>query len=65
MVPQLFVISTNAVLVMDQRTLVIKYRIPISEIEQMSLSPYNDKIVVFHLKKVSRDIAILLVIHVV
>ena len=54
MVPQLFVLSSNSILVLDQRTLVIKYRIPISEIEAMSLSPYSDRIVVFHLKKVRR-----------
>ena len=53
MVPQLLVLSTNALLVLDQRTLVIKYRIPTSEVEAMSLSPYNDKLVIFHLKKVS------------
>ena len=52
MIPQLLVLSTNAMLVLDQRTLVIKYRIPVVEVEAMSLSPYADRIAVFHLKKV-------------
>ena len=52
MIPQLLVLSTNAMLVLDQRTLVIKYRIPVVEVEAMSLSPYSDRIGVFHLKKV-------------
>ena len=51
MVHLVLVLSTNALLVLDQRTLVVKYRIPISEVEAMSLSPYNDRIVVFHLRK--------------
>jgi myosin-1 len=55
MVPQLLVLSTNALLVLDQRTLVIKYRIPTTEVDSMSLSPYRDKLVVFHLKKVGAE----------
>lgn len=40
-------------LLLDQRTLQIKYRIPASEIYRMSLSPYVDDIAVFHVKAVS------------
>lgn len=39
-------------LLLDQRTLQIKYRIPASEIYRMSLSPYLDDIAVFHVKAV-------------
>ncbi|KAK2150781.1 hypothetical protein LSH36_389g00009 [Paralvinella palmiformis] len=56
MVHLVLVLSTNALLVLDQRTLVVKYRIPISEVEAMSLSPYNDRIVVFHLRKTAMHV---------
>ena len=52
MVLQLLIVSTNAVLVLDQRTLGIKYRIPVTEIEAMSLSPYFDRVLILHLRKV-------------
>ena len=39
-------------LIMDQRTMQIKYRIPASEIIRLSLSPYFDDIAVFHVKAV-------------
>ena len=58
MVPQLLVMSTNALLVLDQRTMVIKYRIPVTEFVGMSLSPYNDKICIFHLQKVRTTVII-------
>jgi myosin-1 len=51
MVHHLCVLSKNAVLVLDQRTLAIKYRLPVAEIEKISLSPYNDQLVIFHIKK--------------
>lgn len=46
-------ISTNAMLLLDQKTLQIKYRIPATEIYRLSLSPYHDNIAVFHLRDVS------------
>ena len=46
-------ISTSSMLIMDQRTMQIKYRIPASEIIRLSLSPYFDDIAVFHVKAVS------------
>lgn len=52
-VPILLVLSTSSLLLLDQRTLQIKYRVPASEIYRMSLSPYLDDIAVFHVKAVT------------
>lgn len=52
-VPILLVISTRSMLILDQRTLQIKYRVPATEIYRMSLSPYPDDVVVIHVKAVS------------
>lgn len=52
-VPILFVLSTNSMLILDQRTLQVKYRIPASEVYRLSLSPYLDDVAVFHVKAVS------------
>ena len=52
-VPIMFVISTRSMLLMDQRTMQIKYRIPAAEIFKLSLSPFFDDIAVFHVKAVS------------
>merc|ERR1719433_2489123 len=52
-VPILFVISTSSMLIMDQRTMQIKYRIPAAEIFKLSLSPYHDDIAVFHVRATS------------
>ncbi|XP_055848851.1 unconventional myosin-Ia isoform X2 [Episyrphus balteatus] len=49
-VPILLVLSTSSLLLLDQRTLQIKYRVPAAEIYRMSLSPYLDDIAVFHVK---------------
>ncbi|XP_075148090.1 myosin 95E [Haematobia irritans] len=49
-VPILLVISTSSLLLLDQRTLQIKYRVPAAEIYRMSLSPYLDDIAVFHVR---------------
>ncbi|XP_065371368.1 unconventional myosin-Ib [Calliphora vicina] len=49
-VPILLVLSTSSLLLLDQRTLQIKYRVPAAEIYRMSLSPYLDDISVFHVK---------------
>lgn len=45
-------VSTNAMLLLDQRTLQIKYRIPATEVYRLSLSPFHDNIAVFHVKDV-------------
>lgn len=54
-VPILLVLSTSALLLLDQRTLQIKYRVPASEIYRISLSPFLDDIAVFHVKAVSNN----------
>ncbi|GAU88919.1 hypothetical protein RvY_01532 [Ramazzottius varieornatus] len=46
----LAVVSTKAFLVIDQRTMIIKYRIQANDIARISVSPYQDDIVVVHLK---------------
>ncbi|XP_024083277.1 unconventional myosin-Ia isoform X2 [Cimex lectularius] len=48
--PILFVLSTSAMLILDQRTLQIKYRVPATEIYRLSLSPYLDDVAVFHVR---------------
>lgn len=52
-VPILMVLSTNSMLLLDQRTLQLKYRVPATEIYRLSLSPYHDNIAAFHIKAVS------------
>ncbi|XP_050702341.1 unconventional myosin-Ia-like [Eriocheir sinensis] len=52
-VPILLAVSTNSLLILDQRTLQIKYRIPALEIQRISLSPYLDDIAVLHVKPAS------------
>lgn len=42
-------------MILDQRTLNIKYRVPAADIVRISLSPFLDDIAVFHVKSVSRD----------
>ncbi|KAL1452511.1 hypothetical protein WDU94_006736 [Cyamophila willieti] len=37
-------------LILDHRTLQIKYRVPAAEIYRLSLSPYLDDIAVFHIR---------------
>ena len=53
MMQRLFVMSTEAILSIDQRTMSLKYRIPLAQIEKISASPYTDRIMVFHIKKVT------------
>ena len=40
-------------LILDQRTMQVKYRVPAGDIYRLSLSPYFDDIAVFHVKPVS------------
>lgn len=51
MMQRLFVMSTEAILSIDQRTMSLKYRIPLAQIEKISASPYTDRLMVFHIKK--------------
>lgn len=57
-VPILLVLSTSSMLLLDQRTLQIKYRVPATEIYRLSLSPYLDNIAVFHVKAVSNPLLV-------
>ncbi|XP_067617523.1 unconventional myosin-Ia isoform X2 [Eurosta solidaginis] len=50
LMPILLVLSTSSLLLLDHRTLQIKYRVPAAEIYRMSLSPYLDDFAVFHVK---------------
>lgn len=50
--PILLVVSTRSMLILDQRTLQVKYRVPATEIYRMSLSPYLDDVAVFHVRAV-------------
>lgn len=52
LVPVLFVVSTSSMMILDQRTLNIKYRVPAADIVRISLSPFLDDIAVFHVKSV-------------
>ncbi|KAG8231561.1 hypothetical protein J437_LFUL011739 [Ladona fulva] len=49
-VPILFVLSTSSMLILDQRTLQVKYRVPAAEIYRLSLSPFLDDVAVFHVR---------------
>ena len=53
LVQQLVVMTSQALLVIDHRTMSLKNRIPLEFIEKISLSPYHDRLAVFHLKKVN------------
>ena len=48
----LFVVSTSSMIIMDQRTLNIKYRVPAADVVRISLSPFLDDIAVFHVRTV-------------
>jgi myosin-1 len=39
-------------LILDQRTLQVKYRVPAADIYRLSLSPFLDNVAVFHIKSV-------------
>lgn len=51
LVQQLVVMTSQAMLVIDHRTMSLKNRIPLEFVEKISLSPYQDRLAVFHLKK--------------
>ncbi|XP_076456180.1 unconventional myosin-Ib-like isoform X2 [Babylonia areolata] len=56
MVSKLMVISSQAILILDPKSLALKYRIPLSLVTKISTSPYSDKLVVFHLQKENGDV---------
>ncbi|XP_067686913.1 unconventional myosin-Ib-like [Haliotis asinina] len=51
MVQMLFVMSSQAILIIEHKTMALKYRIPLGQIHRISLSPYQDKLVIFHIQK--------------
>lgn len=51
MVGKLLVLSTQAVLVLDPKSLALKYRIPLSMIHKISVSPFRDNLCIFHIHK--------------
>ena len=53
MSPQLLVVTSTALLLLDQRTLQSKYRVTLANIESVSLSPFHDTVAAFHLAKVA------------
>ncbi|KAK7488189.1 hypothetical protein BaRGS_00020631, partial [Batillaria attramentaria] len=51
MVSKLMVVSSQAILLLDPKSLALKYRIPLNMVTKISASPYKDRLVVFHLQK--------------
>ena len=49
--PIVLVVTTQHVLVLDPRTLGVKYRIAVKDIYKISLSPYPDDIAVIHVQQ--------------
>ena len=55
-VEQLLVMSTQNLILVEHHSMMIKYRIHITDISAMSVSPNPDKVIVFHLQKVHSHI---------
>ncbi|KAJ8307514.1 hypothetical protein KUTeg_015598, partial [Tegillarca granosa] len=51
MVDQLIILTTQVVLLVDHRTMMLKYKIPVNHILNIFLSPYKDQVIVLHLQK--------------
>lgn len=51
-VEQLLVMSSQNLVLVEHHSMMVKYRIPITDISAMSVSPHPDKIIVFHVQKV-------------
>lgn len=52
--PIVLVVTTTQIMILDPRTLNIKYKIPAAEIWRLSMSPYGDDICVLHLQHPGR-----------
>lgn len=52
-VEQLLVMSSQNLVLVEHHSMMVKYRIPITDISAMSVSPHPDKIIVFHVQKVT------------
>lgn len=50
-VEQLLVMSSQNLVLVEHHSMMVKYRIPITDISAMSVSPHADKIIVFHIQK--------------
>nr|XP_006825386.1 PREDICTED: unconventional myosin-Ib-like [Saccoglossus kowalevskii] len=50
-VPTLFVVSSSSIQLLDSKTLEKKYRVPLTEITNLSVSPYNDGLFAIHVNK--------------
>lgn len=50
-VEQLLVMSSQNLVLVEHHSMMVKYRIPITDISAMSVSPHPDKIIVFHVQK--------------
>ena len=46
-------VTGNSFMVLDPKSYALKYRVDLSNLEQISLSPYSDAIFVMHVKPVS------------
>ena len=47
------VLTTASFMMMDQKTLSVKNRVPLKDVTGFTVSPYSDYIVVVHVAKVS------------
>ena len=52
MAQQLVVLTTASFMIMDQKSLVQKKRVPLEAISGMTVTPYSDYIIVIHVTKV-------------
>lgn len=51
--PELLIVSTNGLVIMDHRTLTLKHRALVGDLVKISVSPYADSVAVLHFKGVS------------
>ena len=51
-VPRILAVTGAAVIILDPKTLELKYRIPLHELTALSFSPYNDTVCVIQFRVV-------------
>ncbi|XP_068745854.1 unconventional myosin-Ib-like isoform X7 [Montipora capricornis] len=54
-VPQILTISDSEVLVLDPKSLQLKYNVDLGDIQKISVSPLKDGVIVFHLRSDKQD----------
>ncbi|CAB4016632.1 unconventional myosin-Ia-like isoform X5, partial [Paramuricea clavata] len=54
-VNRVLVVTADSLLLINPKNVQIKYKIPFAEIHRISVSPYCDQLVMFHVKKVYRS----------